>query len=58
MSRKIKTYVVEINGIRYKRVFSIRPFPNVCSRCDLDALCGSDEMGTPCSGGRDYFKKE
>lgn len=58
MSRKIKTYVVEVNGTRYKRVFSIGNNPNVCTMCDLNELCGSDEMGAPCSGGRDFFKKE
>lgn len=59
MSKKIKSYVIEINGIRYKRVFSIMPFPKGCTDCDLDGLCGTvDEMGVPCSGHRDYFKKE
>lgn len=55
---KIKSYVVEINGIRYKRVFSIIRKSNICKMCDLDELCGSDEMGAPCCGNRDYFKKE
>lgn len=54
---KIKSYVVEINGIRYERVFSSRPL-SVCTECDLNKVCGSDEMGAPCSGGRDYFIKE
>lgn len=55
---KIKSYYVEINEVRYKRHFSIRKNPNVCMKCDLAELCGSDEMGAPCSAGRDYFKKE
>mgnify|MGYP006354357503 FL=1 len=54
---KIKSYVVEINGIRYERVFSSRPL-SVCTECDLNKVCGSDEMGAPCSGGRDEFIKE
>ena len=58
MSKKIKSFYVEVNGIRYKRVFSIIPFPKSCSGCDLDGFCGTDEMGVPCSGHRDYFKKE
>lgn len=58
MSKKIKSYYVEVNGIRYKRVFSLIRKSYACTMCDLDELCGSDEMGVPCSGCGDYFKKE
>ena len=57
MSKKIKSFYVEVNGIRYKRVISTIPFPMGCLDCDLDGLCGTWDMGVPCSGHGDCFKK-
>lgn len=56
MSKKIKSYVVEINGTRYKRVHD--GLNGTCSRCDIRDYCISPEIGVPCGFGLDYFKKE
>lgn len=56
MSKKIKSYALEINGIRYKRVRD--GLIGTCSRCDIRDYCSSPEIGVPCGWGLDYFKKE
>lgn len=56
MSKKIKSFAVEINGIRYKRVRN--GLKGTCSRCDIREYCSSPEIGIPCGWGLDYFIKE